>query len=434
MIIEHNGKRIAFGMNWKSRLSEGDLHRDARAAKSKYFWYADKAAYIGTLPEDEVKKRQKSPLYAGAVALQHRFPDVPNLVMVLAVPKGDADYPDGGYIVCGIHQGRPRSGYDKIVKTEVDVSELLKTFKVLCGMPGFELYGDVKISGITPASMDDVQKGADQTALMRKTKSALVNPLAFGAVGIVVVGALGFGFNTYSKYKRAEAQRIAMAAQKNSQQLYDEELVARRLDGTILAQSVGTVLTPLREMTFSLGGWPLRKATCSLQSMKTMACSFDYQRVEGSRATYETFLAAANQQFDNVEFASGTITAAKKFETVPFTEQGKAIDAAKTQREAIVEFGSILQRLERYGKEQRGEFLPFAMPPGASPSELTSPPVIAATWEFTTPFRNTKAMSAFPSYATIAALEVTYTDKPSYEIDSSLAMVKVTGKIFSKPN
>lgn len=434
MIIEHNGKRIAFGMNWKSRLSEGDVHGDARAAKSRFFWYADKAVYFGTLPEEEVKKKQKSPLYAGAVALQHRYTDVPNLVMVLAAPKGDADYPDGGYIVCGIHQGRPHSGFDKIVKTEVEVSEMLKAFKALCGIPGFELYGDVKISAITAASWDDVLKGADQTALMRKTKSAMVNPLAFGAAGLVIVGLLGSGYNEYSKYKRIEAQRIAMAAQKNSQQLYEEELVARRLDGTVLAQSVSTVMTPLREMEYSLGGWPLSKATCDMSAEKKMACTFDYQRPEGSKATYETFLVAARQQFDNVEFAGGTIKAAKTFKTVPFTEQGKAIDAAKTQREEVIEFGSTLQRLERLGKHKRGEFQPFGIPPGASAGELTTPPITAAGWEFTTPFRNMKELAAFPGYATIAQLEVTYTDKPAYEPDLSLAMVKVTGKIFSKPN
>lgn len=434
MIIEHNGKRIAFGMHWKSRLSQGDVHGDARAAKSKYFWYTDKAVYFGTLPEGEAKKQQKSPIYAGAVALLHRYPDVPNFVVVLSVPKGNVDYPEGGYIVCGIHQSRPRSGYDRIVKTEVEVSDLLKEFKGVCGSLGFALHGDVKITGIIAASMDDVHKGADQTALMSKTKSALVNPMAFGAGSGILIAALAVGYNEYSKYKRVEAQKIALAAQKNSQQLYDEELVARRMDGAVLAKSVAMVLTPLREMTYSLGGWPLSKATCNLPAQKEMACAFDYVRPEGSKATYETFVAAAKQQFDSVEFANGTIKAAKSFKTVPFAELGKAIDAAKTQREEVIEFGSALQRLERFGKQKRDEFQPFAVPAGANPGELTSPPITAASWEFATPFRNMKELAAFPGYATIAQVEVTYTDKPAYELDSSLAMVKVTGKIFSKPN
>lgn len=433
MIIEHDGKRLAFGMNWKSRLSEGDVHGDARAAKSKYFWYADKAVYFGVLPEEEVKKKQKSPLYAGAVALLHSFPDVPNLVMVLAVPKGNAELPDGGYIVCGIHQSRPRSGYDKVVKTEVEVSEMLKAFKVLCGIPGFELYGDVKISGILPATMDHVYKGADQTALMRKTKSSMVNPLLLLAVGSVVIGAGGYAYHSYTQYKKVEAQRLAMAAHKNSQQLYNEELTARRLDVTVLAQNVTGVLAPLREMTYSLGGWALSKATCKLPPEKHMACTFEYQRRPESKATYETFVAVA-KGFENVEFAGETIKATKKFKTVPFTEQGKAIDGAKTQRDEIIEFGSDLQRLDSLGKPKREEFQAFAMPPGANVGELTTPPVTTAAWEFVTPFRNVKQLATFPAYATISQLVVTYTDKPVYEPGSSLAMVTVTGKIFSKSN
>lgn len=450
MITEHNGKRIAFGLNWKSRLSEGDVHGDARSVKSKYFWYADKAVYFGTLPEVEttkkqraslkssfaslLKKKQRSPLYAGAVALLHRYPDVPNLVMVLEVPKDDPAYQDGGYIVCGIHQSRPRSGYDKILKTEVEVSEALKAFKQLCGSPGFELFGDVKISGITAASWDDVHKGADQSALMRKTKSAMVNPLVFGMAAAIVLSTFGFAYSKYSAYKRAEAQRIAMAAQKNSQQLYDEELMARRLDGTVLAQNVNAVLAPLGKMTYSLGGWPLKKATCNLPPDKQMACTFDYVRPEKSKATYETFLAAAKQQFDNVEFAGRTIKASKAFKNVAFTEQGKAIDAGKSQREEVVEFGSALQRLERFGKPKQDEFQPFAIPPGASTAELTSPPILTAAWEFTTPLRNMKELASFPGYATVSQLAVAYSDSPAYELDSSMAMVTVTGKIFSKPN
>ena len=433
MIIEHNGKRLAFGMHWKSRLAEGDVHGDARAAKSKYFWYADKAVYFGVLAEDEEKKKQKLPLYAGAVALLHRYPDVPNLVLVLAIPKGSPDYPDGGFIVCGIHQNRPRSGYDKIVKTEVEVSDLLKSFKTLCGIPGFELYGDVRLSAIQAASMDDVHKGADQTALLRKTKSALVNPLAFAAVGIVVIAAGGYAYHAYSGYKKAEAQRVAMAAQKNSQQLYNEELAVRRLDGVVLAKDVHGVISPIRAMTFSLGGWALTKATCNLPPVKHMACTFEYARRPESKATYESFVAAA-KQFDSLEFAGETIKAVKTFKAVPFTQLGQAIDAAKTQRDEVIEFGSDLQRLDRLGKPKREEFVAFAMPPGANEGELTTPPITTAGWEFSTPLRNMKQLATFPGYATVSQLVVTFTDKPIYEHGQSLAMVTASGKIFSKPN
>lgn len=432
MIIEHSGKRLAFGMNWRSRLSEGDLHGDARAAKSKFFWYSDNAVYFGTLNEGDHKKRLKSPLYAGAVALLHRYPDVPNLAMVLEIPKGHADHPEGAYIVCCLHHSRPHSGYDKIIKSKQEVTETLTAFKTLCGGSGFELHGDVQLSGINAATFDDLHTGANQAALMRRTKSAIINPLVVGLSLASVVSAAAFGYNAYSKFQRAEAQRIAMAAQKNAQQLYDEELATRRLDWIVLAKDMDKVTKPLREMAFSLGGWPLKKSTCNLVSDRNMVCLFDYIRPERSKATYETFLGAAGTQFDNVEFIGRTIKASKTYKTMPFTEQGKVIDAAKAKREEIIEFVSILQRLERLGKHKRDEFEPFAIPPGVSIAELTSPPVTAASWEFASPLRNMKELTAFPGYATISQLTVTHTDQPSYEPDSSLVMVTVSGKIFSK--
>lgn len=432
MIIEHNGKKLAFGLNWRSRVSEGDVHGDARAAKSKYFWYADNAVYFGTLPEGENKKGLRSPLYAGAVALLHRYPDVPNLAMVLQIPESNPDYPDGAYIVCCVHQSRPHSGYDKVIASKEEVTETLIAFKTLCGSSGFEFYGDVQLSGITAATFDDLHSGADQTALMRKTKSAIINPLVACLSLAIVISAGAFGYNAYSNFKKAEAQRIALATQKNAQQRYDEELAARRLDATVLAKDMDKVLKPLRQMAFSLGGWPLRKSTCNLTSDRNMVCLFEYVRPERSKATYETFLAAAATQFDNVEFAGRVIKASKTHKAIPFTDLGTVIDAAKPQRGEIIEFVSILQRLERQGKHKRDEFEPIALPPGVTTGELTSPPVTAANWEFVSPLRNMKELTAFPGYATISQLTVTHTDQPAYEHDLSLVMVTATGKIFSK--
>jgi hypothetical protein len=426
MIFDVDGKRIAFGMQWKSRLSEGNVHRDARAAKSRYFWHAEKAFYFGVLGESDAKVKLKAPLYSGAIALLHRFPDVPNLMIVLALAEG-------GFLVCGIHQGRPRQGCDAVVQTQLDVSAMLGEFKILCGTQSFKLYGDVHIGGIERATMADVLIGAEQAALLRKTQSAIVNPIAFLAVGAVVVGAGLYGYQSYSAYKKAEAQRLELASKKNSQQLYLEELAIRRRGAAILARNVESTLAPLRAMTMSVGGWRLAKATCNLPAEKQMVCTFDYSRRPGSKGTFETFVAVA-KEFDHVEFVGENIQATKIYKTLPFVEMGKAIDAAKTQREEVIEFGSSLQRIGHLGKPKREEFQPFGLPATANLGELTSGPVMSAKWEFVGPFRNAKLLFSFPEYAVINQLGVTYTDMPAYEANQSLAMVTVSGQIFSKSN
>jgi hypothetical protein len=430
MIFEVNGKRIVFGMQWKSLLSETDVHRSARAVKSPYLWHGEKAFYYGVLSDDDKKAKLKSPMYSGAIALMSSFPDVANLMIVLEIPDGK------GFIVCGIHEGRPRNGSDAIVATPEEADALLKEFARVCGSQGFKLYGNVAaIGGITPATMADIVAAADDVARLRRVKSALVSPLVFAGYASIVLAAGWYGYHTYSKYKAAEAARKAMAQQKNSQQLYMEEYVARRADATVAARAVSSIVAPIRHMTLSVGGWPMNKATCNAAPEKRVVCTFVYARKADSQATYQTFAsAAASLGFENVDYAGDTIKALKGFKSETFIEQGKAVDAAKTQHDETIEFGSLLQRAAHLGKTTLENYQPFAVPPTANIGELTTQPFGVAAWEFDGPLRSTRALADFPDYATVSQVEVTLTDKPAFDLKQSMAMVKVTGKAFSKPN
>lgn len=429
MIFDVSGKRIVFGMLWETRLSEGDVHAKARAAKSPYVWTQEKAFYYGLLNESDRKEKLRKPLHSGAIVLQHRFPDIQNLMLVLEIPG-----PDGGFIACGLHQGRPRNGCDAVVKDRQELDALLAEFKALCGGDGFKLYGDAHVGGITPLSMEAFITSIDSTAQLRRVKSALVNPLAFAGGATVVAFAGWYALHTYNEYRAAEARRVAMAAQKSSQTIYEEELAARRKDSALPARTVTEILIPVRGLAPSYGGWPLTKAACNVTIDKQVVCTYDFTRREESKATYKSFIDAAGKTFDSIEMAGNTINAAKAYKAMPFIEQGRAIDAAKTRREETIEFGSSLQRLSSLGKFKIDEHTPFALPPTAALGELTSPPMGAAKWEFAGPVRSLKGLQDLPEYATISSVVITFTDKPAYELKQSMAMATVSGMIFSKPN
>ena len=426
MIIDVNGKRIVFEMLWHPRLSEGDVHRDARAAKSPFLWHADKAFYYGVLNENDSKEKLKAPLYAGAVALMHRWQDVSNLVLVLEAPEV-------GFIVCAIHQGRPKSGMDRILATQVEVAEVLADFKSVCGSQGFKLYGDIKLPGMDLVTMEDIVASLDSSSQLRRVKSALINPLAFIATGTVVILGAAYAYHTYEHYRAVEAQKKAMAAQKNSQQLYNEELAARRADTTINASALSEMVNPIRELTLSIGGWNLQKVTCNVPAQKQIVCTFDYSRGNATSATYSSFVNTA-KDFDTIEFAGENINATKILKSFPFIEQGKAIDAAKSQRDETIEFGSKLQRLSSMGKSKVEPHTPYGVPPAANVAELTTPPIGSAKWEFAGPLRSAKEFRDTPEYATISKIVVNFSDKPAYEVGHSMAMMTVSGNIFSKPN
>ncbi|MFC5550207.1 type 4b pilus protein PilO2 [Massilia aerilata] len=427
MIFDVSGKRLVFGMQWEALLSEADVHRKARAAKSPYVWTQDKTFYYGVLKAVDREEKLRKPLYSGAIVLQHRYHDVPNLMLILEVP-------DGTFIACGLHQGRPRSGFDTIAPDREALDALLKAFKELCGAASFKIYGDAKVPGIEPATMADIVGSIDNTAQLRRVKSALVNPMAAVLVGSAVIAGGAYLVHMYNQYRTAEAQRLALAAQKSSQTLYTEELAARRNDAALPARAVAEILTPIRGLGLSMGGWPLGKATCNVAIEKQFVCTFEYSRHQESAATYKTFVDAAGKTFDSVEFAGDIIKATKQYKSSALVEQGKAIDAAKARRDETIEFGSELQRLAKFGKRKLEDHQPFAVPANAVVGELTTPPVGAANWEFAGPVRSLKGLASFPSYATISKIVVIFGDKPAYDLQQSMAMATVSGRIFSKPN
>ncbi len=427
MIFVVNKKKLVFGMQWKVMLSAGQVHREARAAKSQHLWHAEKSFYYGLLGSADQKQTLKGSIHSGAIAFLHKFPDVANMVLVLEAPEG-------GYIVCGIHQGRPRDQCDVVVETEAGVKNLLVQFESLCGDAGFKLFGDVQLPGIREVSLEDIAAAVDSSTQLRKAKNAFVSPLALTLGAIVVVAAGSYGFNAYSKYRNAEQQKKNLAKQKTPQQLYDEELASRRGDIALSARSAVAMLPALRSMTMVLGGWKLAGAVCNAVPTKQVVCVFTYERTDDSRATYAAFNASAGKKFESVDFVGDKINATKAFKDIPFTTVGAAVDAGRDQKSEVVEFGSILQSLSNFGKHTRKEFTPFALPLGTNLAELTRPPVNVATWEFNGPLRSFSALSEFPAYATVNKIELTVTSSPRYEMSQSLAMIKLAGTNYSKSN
>jgi hypothetical protein len=430
MIIDATDKRIVFGMEWKTFLGEGDIHREARKTKSPLLWTSEKASYYGVLAEGDRQGKLKQLPYAAAIALLNRYQDAQNLLLVLELDQG-------GFILCGFHQRRPKQGFDIFVGDESLVQGLLDQFGEVCGPQGFNLHGNVTdIPGIIPASMEDVVAGANAGAQLRRVKSALVNPTVAIVSGVVVLSAAWYGYHAFTKYRAAEAQRKAMAMQKGAQQLYMEELAIRRSDAALLATSVPDAVAPIRLRHPSVGGWKFSKADCSVGVQKQLSCTFTYDRRPGSSATNKSFVehAKGDDALDSFEFFQDRIVGVKAYTKAAFHDTGKAVDSAKSERDETVEFGSLLQQFARVGKTALTPFKPFAVPSGTNVAELTSPPGGVADWEWNAPLRAMRSLPEFPTYATVSKVVINFSDRPGYEIKQSLAMVTVSGKVFSKPN
>lgn len=428
MIIDVDGKRIVFGMDWRSRLSDGDVHKEVRGTKSPFLWHADQQFYYGVLSENDAKEKLKAPLYSGAIAFMNSRPaEQKNIALVLEIPGQ-------GFIVCGIYQSRPKAGFDEIVANEVDVHALLKSFQALCGRDSFELYGDVGLPAMKPLTMEEIVGSLDSVAQLKRVRSGLVSPIVFGLVGVLVLSAGWYGYTVYKKHRAVEAQKAALAATRTSVQLAADELAARRTDNVIAARSIFDVVAPVRALPFSIGGWKLRKATCDIVTAdKQMVCKYEYTRKEGGRATYKTFAAYA-KQFDAVDYGDSVVKTTKTYKKLPFVEQGTLMDTATPGNETVIEFGSVLQNMRRYGGTKLTDAMPYAIPPGANMAEIDTIPFGSSSWEFSGPLRMSAAIADFPKYVTLSQIIVEVADKPAYIATQSLAMMKVVGTVFSKPS
>lgn len=428
MIIIIDGKKLVFEMQWKAMLSQVHVHKEAASAKSPFLWHGEKEVYYGLIGKADLGSKLRGPLYSAAIALMHLHQHTQNMLLILEVPEGE------GYVACGVFQGRPYDSTDVYLDDETKVHFLIESFRGLCGGDAFTIMGNAPVNGITPVSFEDIAAAADSHAQLKKVKSQLINPVVMLA-GASCVGILAvFGYQAYVKHRNAEIQRKALATQQNSQQLYDAEIAARRLDASLPAKSLSAMLVPLRQMSLSVGGWNLDKITCNVAATKQMACGLIYLRGVHRQATNKTFLEGAGTKFLTITYGAEKIDATMTIGSLEYSTVGAAIDSAADTKQNQIEFGSLLQEFSNLGKHTLAPFEPFALPPGALVAELTTPPTLVGAWEFNGPLGSINLLRKFPSSATVTQIEIRVTDKTVYEVSRSFATIKVAGKIFAKPS
>lgn len=426
MILNINGKNIVFGMRWKILISGGTANKDARAAKSTFMWHADKSIYFGLLAEKESKEHLKQPLHSGAIALAHMHAAHPNILLVLPIPEG------AGYIVCGIRQGRPKSGFDLIVDDELEVNRLVNEFSGICEQDSFLLLGDAHIDGIIPLSFEDLAEGCESYSQLKKVSGIPFNPLVLLTLMVVIAGAWGGG-KAYMKHRKAEEQRKALAAQKTSQQLYSESLQTKRNDPALLASNLPVLAAWIGKLPMSGGGWKLSRAICQPLGTK-VNCSMTYLKGKNPEATNQTFLESIGRNFESVDFIQNmqTIKATATANGVSFNQVSLGIDSAKTHRDEAIEFGSILQSLSKFGDQVFKDPEPYGIPPGVNIAELGQSLISTSQWEFNGTVRSLALLTNFPKYSMVNQIDFSFKDAPEYEVTKSMAVVKVTGAAFSK--
>lgn len=110
MIIDVNGKKIAFGLAWKRLVGGGTPEAKAvakaREVKSALIWTDEEALQVGLIPSSDLTEKEAAalnvPVYAAAKVLSRIQGLKRNVLLVLNSPSKS-----GSFILIALYKGSP---------------------------------------------------------------------------------------------------------------------------------------------------------------------------------------------------------------------------------------------------------------------------------------------------------------------------------------
>lgn len=442
MILDIDDKKVAFGMRWETLLDAGSPHKLAKKKGSQLMWYDKPTSHtvVGLLAERETLPKSRKEIYSGAMMLANLFKDDANVLMICAIPpeaeivggEPTAHSGEQRYVVCGLYEHWPSRNFDVANVTSQEVSRLHSEFVAMCSR--FTLVGNVPYENITPLDIYGLVESATPDSLLKSVRGITVDPKKAIALTVVIAGGF-FGTRYYLDYTKQQKLLEASRAERSSQDIYSEVMARKRNAGGLAARDIGPLVDWIRDQSTNVGGWKLKRIACNVQESRKVICAADYQRSPLILANNESFLKYTTVPPGSVSFDINAVqvhTATAIDAKITFTKLGSAMDAAKTQRDQIVNFGAELQRLTVFGETKLTDYSVYALPTGINANQL-SRPVMAATWAVSGPLRITEALRTFPANVMVQKFVVSIENLATdYKLANSFARISVDGIIFSK--
>ncbi|WP_458764282.1 hypothetical protein [Cupriavidus basilensis] len=425
MILTIDGKSVAFGLQWQVLLRQGSEEAVARKAGATMLW-ADRAGqYVGLLPAKTKRPVKRATVYAGAQLIL-RATGVQNLMYVSEIPGQD------GYVAVGIHHRRPRQGFDHAFLRAAEVKALIDEFTKICGSEPFSLIGDARLDGIETLSLLELALLADPSAAMRRPKLR-VTPIQ-GVALLVLLGGIGIGWQTYSKWRATQLAEEAVRKTQTPAEQYAQALSVVRASPLFLATGVDDYLEWVRGLPVSVGGWGVKSVDCEPKDTPRLGCVVRLER-NFSQASNESFLAAASAEWAKSAAFDPDQRTVRVSITAPLASTktvGDVLKLARSRAELTQDFIPTLQKMAVLGTEPKmGNIKPFRLPDGV-PEDAVPGLYREATWTVQLPLRTAAVLKTFPEYAYLTALSLNLERNGKAGTAESFATVKVAGAVLTK--
>ncbi|WP_020203502.1 type 4b pilus protein PilO2 [Cupriavidus sp. WS] len=445
MILDIHGKKVAFGMQWRTLTgSDAPAALAARVAKevrATRIWHEESALHMGYLGSADAQVKIKDKLYSAAAALA-RIPQLsPNALFVFHL---QAHGNHVGYLVCGIVKGRPRVGFDQVLTDERELAALVVDFVSKCDGQ-FKLAGNApEIQGLfppdtraihVPFSLEQIAEGLGPHALLKKPSAITQRKQAIVLGVLVVLGIVGWQYSAQA-YRAYQAKLHPPPPQKSPAELYAEDVAARASVPVALASTAiprfmawFTTAVPLQ-----IGRWSLKTVTCDRVVTPKTTCKLVYEIKSTTKgATNMTFLGALPDDLANPTFRNEDkeVEVQGGFETGPELRLTALLAQLPKPMALRAGFGSTLQALRPVtGKAVLGDTVLFGVvPAGAIGIEHA---YRTASWQVEGPMRNATEIVAFPSTAALDQIVATVNLDAQPAIKQSKFMLALTGTAYAR--
>lgn len=444
MIVEINGKKLVFGMDWPTLVEPGAYSavaaRKAFGLKAPLLWHQSNADYAGFVRAKEGNLHGTGALYAAAQAFA-RVPELPpNALLVVGLP-------DGNFATIGLHGGRPLTRFDQTGLTTEAVKEVVKEFGTKCGDTGFALVGDSRLvyNETRPEELplSEIAACADDACLLKPpSRAALYKTIALGAVTVAVLS----GTVLYAKQTLFPPEPNHA---KTATEVYQDSLLAHANDPMVRAIDYRDWYDWMRNsLQRSYGGWALTKVNCEFGTSGalpseyvvwsgTPTCTLSFRRQDKEFATNATFIAAVPKGYaQRAVYLSQEDMWMVHVEPprIRTTALGKLLQGTSATKEARdVAFVSLIQAAARFVTVSAPtDPTPFLVPPGYSTADIKGPLYKATHWQFKGASHFTKLLDTFPPYATLSKAELTVTMESEADSDKSPFQVNLEGELFTR--
>jgi hypothetical protein len=441
VILDVNGKKLAFALSWKALIDDADpatmAARVARDMNAKTIWHDGRALHMGALAATDRDVEAKD-IYAAAAVLATMTDLGANSLFVFRLQQGSAA---PVFLMVGVVRGRPRVGFDLVLTDPSAVSERAQEFARICPN-AFVLAGNVEsiagvvgeqhVSATVVLSLEQLASAATPAGLMRKPRRVVSTKRRKTLILCLVLAVVAakFGHDKWSSYQ-ALAHRVTPDQQ--AAQAYRKLLATSMSSMSLGADATSAWYAWFRGQPETVGGWALSAVDCPVHG-GAMQCALSFRPHLG-QATNQSFVDAAPKEWPAPQLKpDGTqIVVSLTVPAGPAQRMADRLVSQPSQYQADLEFGSQLKHLgiasQSTGVGHYALYPNVRVVPSAAAGVAA---IESASWTAKGPVRNADLIAQFPRYVTLDRLNLDIHDNTTPGLKASSYVLTASGTVYVK--